>query len=89
MDLTGWMVLWVVVTAAAVVLAYFRMTLGLHDEMGIRLASPDQASFNQRQQAVQRRMNRVDLFGISFTVISAVLAIVVLLVWAMETAAKR
>jgi hypothetical protein len=88
MDLTTWIVLWVAATAVAVVLGYYRMTLGLHDEMGMRLGTADQVGFYQRQQDLQRRITRVDRYGIAFTVVSAVLALVVVLAWALESGAR-
>lgn len=88
MDLTTWIVLWVAVTAVAVVLGYYRMTLGLHDEMGMRLGTADQTAFYQKQQSLQRRMMQVDRYGITFTVVSAILAVVVVLAWAIESGGK-
>ncbi len=84
MDLTSWIVLWVAATAIAVVLGYYRMTLGLHDEMGIRLGTANQADFYRRQQSLQRKMTQVDRYGITFTVVSAILAVVVVLAWALQ-----
>jgi hypothetical protein len=81
MDLTGWIVFWVAVTAIAVVLGYYRMTLGLHDDMGMRLGS-DQAHFCQKQQRLQRKITQLDRYGISFTIASAILAVVVVFAWA-------
>jgi hypothetical protein len=86
MELTTWMVLWVVATAVAVVLGYYRITLGLHEEMGMRIGTANQTEFYQRQQTMHRRMMSVDRVGITFTAISAVLALVVVLVWALESA---
>ena len=85
MDLTSWIILWIVATAIAIVLGYYRMTLGLHEVMGMRIGEPDQAEFYQRQQSLQHKVMQLDRFGIAFTVISAVLALVVVLVWAMES----
>ena len=87
MDLTTWIVLWVAATAIAVVLGYYRMTLGLHDEMGMRLGM-DQTQFYQKQQSLQRRMTQLDRYGITFTVASAILALVVVLARALESAGK-
>jgi hypothetical protein len=88
MDLTTWIALWVVATAIAVVLGYYRMTIGLHDEMGMRLGRVDQTEFYQRQQSLQRRVTQVDRYGITFTVVSAILAVVVVLAWALEAGGK-
>jgi hypothetical protein len=84
MDLTSWIILWIAATAIAVVLGYYRMTLGLHDVMGMRIGEPDQAEFYQRQQSLQRKVTRLDRYGIGFTAVSAVLALVVVLIWAIE-----
>ena len=87
MDLTTWIVLWVAATAIAVVLGYCRMTLGLHDELGMRLGT-DQAEFYQKQQRLQRKMTQLDRYGITFTVASAILAVVVVLAWALESGTR-
>jgi hypothetical protein len=88
MDLTSWMVLWVVATAIAVALGYYRITLGLHDEMGIRLGPANQTEFYHRQQKLHRKMTLLDRYGIAFTVASAILAMVVVLAWALESGGK-
>jgi hypothetical protein len=88
MDLTSWMVLWVAATAVAVVLGYYRMTLGLHDEIGMPIGSVKQAEFYQRQRNVQQKITRLDRYGIGFTIVSAILAVVVVLVWAMESGGR-
>ena len=88
MDLTSWIVFWVAATAIAVVLGYYRMTLGLHEEIGMRIGSPEQAEFYERQQKRQRKITLLDRYGIGFTIASAVLAIVVVLVWAFESGGR-
>jgi hypothetical protein len=88
MELTSWIVLWVAATAIAVVLGYYRMTLGLHDEIGMRIGSADHAEFYHRQQSLQRKITKLDRYGIGFTVVSAVLALVVVLVWAFESGGR-
>jgi hypothetical protein len=87
MDLTSWIVLWVAATAIAVVLGYSRMTLGLHDEMGMRLGA-HHTEFYQKQQSLQRRMTQLDRYGIAFTILSAILAVVVVIAWALESGGK-
>ena len=88
MDLTSWILLWVAATAIALVLGYYRMTLSLHDEVVIRISSANQSQFYQKQQSLQRRIIQVDRYGIGFTVVSAALAIVVVLAWAIESGGK-
>ena len=88
MDLTTWMVLWVAATAIAVALGYYRITLGLHEVMGMRLGSGNQTEFYRKQQKLHRRMTQLDRYGIAFTVASAILAVVVVLAWALESGGK-
>jgi hypothetical protein len=88
MELTSWIVLWVAATAIAVVLGYYRMTLGLHDEIGMRIGSSEQTEFYRRQKSVQHKIMRLDRYGIGFTVASAILAVVVVLVWAFESGGR-
>lgn len=88
MELTSWIVLWVAATAVAVVLGYYRMTLGLHDEIGMRIGSAADTEFYQRQRSLQRKILQLDRYGIGFTIASAVLAVVVVLVWAVESGGR-
>lgn len=88
MELTTWIVLWVATTAVAVVLGYYRMTLGLHDQLGMRIGSADHEAFYAKQLTLQRKINQLDRYGIGFTVASAVLAVIVVLAWAVERGGK-
>jgi hypothetical protein len=56
--------------------------------MGMRLGAADQREFYQRQKSQQRKMTQVDRYGITFTVVSAILAVVVVLAWAIESGGK-
>jgi hypothetical protein len=89
MELTTWVVGWVAVTACAVALGYLRMTISMHDVLGMRIDEPDTASFYEQQQATARKLKKIDLFGISATVLSAALALVIVVVWAIEHAGGR
>ena len=46
MTLMAWIVAWAVVTTALVVLAYLRLTFGLHEILGVKFGSPEQATSN-------------------------------------------
>lgn len=88
MELTTWILLWAAATVAAVVLGYYRMTLGLHDEIGMRIGSSVDAEFYERQKTQQRKILQLDRYGIGFTIASAVLAVVVVLLWAVESGGR-
>lgn len=86
MELTTWIVLWVLVTSAAVAFGYARMTIGMHDVLGMKISELDADAFYEQQQAVTRKLQRLDRYGITLTVLSAVLALVVLALWAVQSA---
>lgn len=86
MELTTWIVAWVLVTSGAVVFAYARMTIGMHDVLGMRIDEGDAEQFYEKQQAVTRKLRRLDRYGIALTALSALLALIVLALWAMESA---
>ncbi len=89
MDLTTWMVAWAVVTTAVIVLAYYRLTLGLHEILGMRLGSGQQVEFYAEQRQVERRMEKLDILGVVLTATSAVMVVVIAILWALEAAAAR
>lgn len=89
MDPTAWMIAWAIVTTAVVVLAYYRLTLGLHEIIGVRLGTGHQAEFYAKQHKVERRMEKLDVVGLALTVLSAVMVIVIAILWAVQAAAAR
>ena len=89
MDLTGWIVVWVLVTSVAVVLGYARMTIGMHDVLGMKIEEADAGKFYEKQQAITAKLKRLDRFGITATVLSAASALVILVLWAMQSAGGR
>ena len=86
MEMMTWVVLWVLVTSAAVVAGYARMTIGMHDVLGMKIAEPDTKSFYEKQQRITAKLKNLDRFGIAMTAGSAVLALVILALWAIESA---
>ncbi len=88
MELSTLIVLWVVVTTAVVILAYMRMTMGLHDILDIHL-SGDRPAVNPDDARRGTRMERIDKIGIPLTVVSGLMAIAITLMWAAEQAAGR
>jgi len=80
MDLSLWMVIWVVVTTAVVVLAYFRLTYGLHDILGVRFGAHAQEFFEEKEK-VEHRMDTLDKVGILLTALSVLLALGLVLAW--------
>ncbi len=87
--LTGLIVAWVVVTTAAVVLAYYRATLGLHDVIDIHLGSQGTSGLDADDVRRGSRIGKIDKWGIPLTALSVLTMIAVVLVWAMESAALR
>ena len=89
MELTTWVVAWVLVTSAAVALGYARMTIGMHDVLGMRIDEADTAAFYEKQQAIAAKMKRLDRYGITLTVLSGMMALVIVAMWAIESAGGR
>jgi hypothetical protein len=84
----AWIVVWAVVTTAVVVLAYYRMTLGLHEILGVRLGSGHQAEFYGEQLKLERKMDKLDVFGAILTGLSAIMVVVITILWAIEASAR-
>lgn len=85
MELTTLIICWVVVTTVAVVLAYVRMSMGLHDVMEIHL-SGDGPPVDPDDVRRSTRMAKIDRVGIPMTVLSALIALAILFAWAVEQA---
>ena len=83
MDLMTWIIAWAIVTTAVVVLGYLRLTFGMHEVLGVRFGSGHQGEFYQRQQEMDRKLNRLDFFGIGLAVVSALMVLVILFLWAI------
>ena len=86
MDLMTWVVAWAVVTTAVVFLGYLRLTFGLHDMLGVKFGPGEQAEFYGKQQQAGRTMNRLDVLGIVLTAVSALMVLVIIALWAIESA---
>ncbi len=85
MELTTLIMLWVLVTTAVIVLAYVRMTFGMHDLLQVHF-SGDRPSVDPREVKVSSRVRALDRVGIPLTVVSALLALAIVLVWAVQQA---
>jgi len=85
MELTTLITIWAVVTTIVVVLAYMRMTMGLHDVLDIHL-SGNQPGMDAHDTRISRRVQTIDRVGIPLTVVSALLALAIFVVWAMQQA---
>ena len=85
MELTTLIAIWAVVTTIVVVLAYVRMTMGLHDILDIHL-SGNQPAVDAHDAKISKRVQTIDRIGIPLTVVSAALALSIFVVWAMEQA---
>ncbi len=66
---------------AVVVLGYLRLTFGSHEVL--RWIAPASTVFEQQKNG--RRLERLDIVGITLTAVSAVLALVVLFLWKIES----
>ena len=85
MELTTLMMIWTIVTTAVVILAYMRMTYGLHDVLDIHL-SGDRPAIDAHDMRIFDRVRMIDRFGIPLTIVSGLLAAAIFVVWAMQEA---
>ena len=85
MELTTLIMIWAIVTTAVVVLAYMRMSFGLHDLLDVHL-SGNQPAIDAHDMKIGERVKAIDRFGIPLTVVSALLALAIFVVWAMQQA---
>ena len=84
-ELTTLIMIWALVTTAVVVLAYMRMTMGLHDILDIHL-SGNQPGMDAHDTKISKRVRTIDRIGIPLTIVSALLALAILAQWAMQQA---
>jgi hypothetical protein len=85
MELTTLIIVWVLVTTAVVILAYVRMAFGLHDLRQVHLTG-DRSPEDPSTTKISNRVQTLDRIGIPLTAVSALLALAILVVWAMEHA---
>ena len=79
-ELVPWIIAWALVTTVVLVLAFYRLTLGLHEDPGMHLdiAEAPQA---KAKAAMVRRIDKVELYGKSLTIVSVVLIGVTVFLW--------
>jgi hypothetical protein len=92
MELSGYIVGWVLVTTIVVALGFYRLTLGLHEVLGVRFNSPDESDdteFYKQQGKIERKMEAIDKIGVALTAVSAILAVIITLMWAAASGGSR
>jgi hypothetical protein len=85
MELTTLIMIWTLVTTTVVGLGYARMRMGLHDVLRVHLTG-GQPAIDPDEVRLSQRIRTLDRVGIPLTVLSALLALVIFVVWAMEQA---
>jgi hypothetical protein len=85
MELTTLIIVWALVTTAVVILAYARMTMGMHDLLQVRFGG-NLPPVDAKDVKLSARVRMVDRIGIPLTVVSGVLALAILVMWAMQQA---
>ena len=85
MELTTLIMIWTLVTTTVVVLGYARMRMGLHDLLRVHLTG-GQPAIDPEEARLSQRIRTLDRVGIPLTVLSALLALAIFVVWAMEQA---
>lgn len=85
MNLMTWIIAWAVITTAVIVLGYFRLTFGLHEVTGVKFGSPKQGEFYADQGKNERKLEALDMAGMALTAVSALPALAILLIWAVQS----
>ena len=83
MDLTPWIIFWAAVTTVVMVLAFYRLSLGMHEDADLHLTEDDPAP-GVEQVAMAKRISLVEKLGKSLTVVSVLLILFIAGVWAFE-----
>jgi len=79
-DLVPYLILWAMITTAVVILALWRLMIGLHDLGGIHIAAGGEREL-QREAEVTRRETRIEQWGKTLTVVSALLIVGIGFAW--------
>lgn len=90
MNLTPWMIAWATVTTAVLVLAFYRLTLGLHEDPGIYIDA-NEARQARSKAASDARITKIEFYGKALTALSALLILVTVVLWiygALTTGAR-
>ena len=80
----AWMILWALVTTAVLVLAFWRSMLGLHDFGGIHIGEGEKKDAAAEEQ-LNRKIARIEKWGKSLTVASAVLILGIGCFWVLHS----
>jgi hypothetical protein len=90
MNLIPWMIAWATVTTAVLVLGFYRLTLGLHEDPGMYIDA-NQAHQAEAKAAIDAKISRIELYGKTLTVVAALLMSITLILWvygALTTGAR-
>ena len=87
MDLTPWIIFWAAVTTVVMLLAFYRLSLGMHEDAVLHLNEEDSAP-NLQQVAMAKRIDLVEMIGKSLTIVSVLLVMFIAGVWAFERLAS-
>jgi uncharacterized membrane protein YjfL (UPF0719 family) len=83
MQLTALFVLWAVVTTIVLVLAFYRLTLGMHEHTDLHIDQVEAAQA-AAQMAMDRKISKIELYGKTLTVLSLVLIAWIATAWVYE-----
>ena len=86
-DLMPYLILWAIVTTAVLILALWRLMLGLHEMGGIHLAPGGDREL-QDEVKMTRREDRIELWGKTLTIVSAILILGIGAVWVYNGLAR-
>ena len=81
-DLMPWMILWALVTTAVLILALYRVLVARKEEQlgGLHVASAN-AAIPELEEQIAKTLGRIDRWGKTLTVISALLVLAIGATW--------
>lgn len=83
MQLTALFIVWALVTTVVLVLAFYRLTLGMHEHTDLHIDQAEAAQASA-QMAMDRKISRIELYGKTLTVLSLLLITWITTLWVYE-----
>lgn len=81
-DLMPWMILWAAITTGVLALALWRLMVVKQEDAlgGLHVAGSD-AAIPETEARIARKLSKIDLWGKTLTVVSAVLILAIGAIW--------
>ena len=83
MQLTAMFIIWAVVTTIVLVLAFYRLTLGMHEHTDLHIDQSEAAQATA-QFEMDQKISKIELYGKTLTVVSLLLITWIAAVWVYQ-----